>query len=74
MKRIVLVCLFALALSGPAAARPLKVGPPAVRPVSSWLSRAWRGFVSAIGGVRLFDGDGGSHTLPPPSSICFIGG
>jgi len=74
MKRIVLVCLFTLAVSGPAGARSLRVGLPVVGPVSSWLSRTWRGFVSAIGGIRLFDGDGSSHTLPPPSSVGFIGG
>ena len=75
MKRLVLVCLFALAFAGPVAARPSMAGIPAVHPVSSWLSRAWKGLLSRIGGFRLFDGDGTSHTLPPPSSVSFfIGG
>lgn len=74
MKRLVLACLLALALASPAAARPSSVRSSRLA-VSSWLSRAWNGVLHVIGSFRLFDGDTGSHTLPPPQSTTLsIGG
>jgi len=68
MKKLVLVVLLAVSLSSPAFAVVRPAPARSSRIAVSWIVRVWRGIIDTVGGIRLFDGDGGLHTLPPPST------